>query len=313
MITPEQAYAPPVFTPEQFAELRAAPIDHRTLDSAAEAIHAAARGWIGPADAAEPTALLLSGGVDSALMLALLAERGAAVHCYTAAAEDDGELAAARSLAERFGAGFTHVPISTGSVATGLPIVLDLLPGAGLWAAASGLLLDALLASIAADGRAQVWTGNGIDLAFCADPTEREQQLARRRAAPDAINVYGTIAAGHGLRLQMPFESFAAARLAAGIDAAVLSAGGTDKAPVRLLAERLGVPPALAQRAKDPFQRSSGMIGVLTALMYEAAAADCADQSSRPFDPATDEHLALRYFLALNQCRAAAGVLPSAR
>lgn len=114
----------------------------------------------------------------------------------------------------------------------------------------------------------------------------------------DPLNLYGIMAKRYSIRVSMPFETLAAAKIARRVDAATLYRDGLDKAPVRTLAERLGVPAGLAARPKDPLQRSSGMFDALRHVMIEDASRLCPDPY-QPVDDHEDPHVDLRYFIAL--------------
>jgi asparagine synthetase B (glutamine-hydrolysing) len=187
----------------------------------------------------------------------------------------------------------------------------------GVWSVASGLLLDALLTAAKRAGLHEVWTGSGLDVLFGGGASKAELDSGRGRTfherfwnrtlalverdygSEDPVNVYGAVASAHGLRMRMPFEGFPTARLARRLDASVLyGEDGADKVPLRLLAERLGVPRELPARPKAAFHAPSGMLGLLEALMEEDAALWCPDDLDHPPFASAETRLGLRYFIA---------------
>jgi hypothetical protein len=97
----------------------------------------------------------------------------------------------------------------------------------------------------------------------------------------------------------MPFETFRAAEISRQMNAAIFYAANWDKIPIRCLARQLGVPDDIAFRAKDPFQRSSGMLTLLDERMREDVTRHCPDQLSAKYNAQEDPFIALRYYVAL--------------
>ncbi len=309
-LTAQQAYSNARYSPEQLRMLRDTKLAATGLDAAVDLLDERLASIVGrPRLGGERVGLLLSGGVESALTLALLVRAGYRPRCFTAhaAGSEDGEAAAA--LAHSFGVPWTGVDLTVEGVRARLEPVVRALGHWGVWSVASGLLLDALVTTAKRAGTHEVWTDSGLDVLFGGGAPRSEMDKGRGRTfherfwertlrlverdyrVEDPINVYGTIGSVHGLCLRTPFEGFPTARLARRLDAGVLyGEEGQDKVPLRRLAERLGVPRELANRpnpTKAPLHVSSGMLGLLEQLMREDASLWCPDDLDHPSSATT--------------------------
>jgi len=159
----------------------AAPLPERALLSAIRASFLAATGDLAEAD------LYLSGGVDSALLLALLSEQGtfSAIRTYTAAFPEHDESSAAVDLAAHFGSTHRSVPVEAKHLAL-LPDIV--------WYADEALSDPAalpmfLLSREAARHSRVVLTGDGADELFLGYEQFRMLLMHRKLLTPwpDAI------------------------------------------------------------------------------------------------------------------------------
>jgi hypothetical protein len=150
-------------------------------------------------------------------------------------------------------------------------------------------LLIACLREAAARAIADVWAGNGLDLAFggglSADMFDDQATdfherfwaytmplIERWYGSPDPVNVYGRLGAKHGVRFHLPFET------------------------AELI--ELGVPEPIAYRKKWALQESSGLFDLLVLLAREDVPSLAPDQMSSAYEPESDPHLMLRYYMA---------------
>jgi len=307
-------YVTPLYTRRDLAALGQIEPDAPRLTEAVDMLNREFRALFVAELPERRTALLLSGGIDSALALALLRAVGCEPVSITAGALGAPDLEHAERVARAFDTPWEPCVFAAEDVRERLPAIVPDFGAGGLLTVASGLVLDRCFARAAELGITHVWAGNGLDVLFGggvpmqtievqAGHTFHERfwsytlPLLERREDP--LNLYGVMGKRYGIRVSMPFETLAAAKIARRVDAATLYRDGSDKAPVRTLAERLGVPAGLAARPKDALQRSSGMFGALRHVMIEDASRLCPD----PYQPVDDDHedpyVELRYFIAL--------------
>lgn len=320
-LSPTAAYERPVFAPETVDRLLELDRE-RNPERALARLRTDFARLIAETDTPGRPGLLLSGGVDSALLLALLVEAGVEPICFTAGLPDSADLVAAAEVADAFGVELIPCTFDSSLVLPRLRAVARELRFGGLYALASGLLLDVCLHEARARGIEVAWAANGLDMPFggAMDPTpfgtpdavgvdERYWTYAldlirRGHAQPDAVNVYGTLGAGRGIRFALPFERWGAVEAAAHVDASLLFRDGQDKWIVRQLAERMGVPSRIAVKGQHPFQRSSGMLAAIREAMYEVVMSWCPDHLRADFSAQDDPDVDLRCFVQLVADRA---------
>lgn len=180
------------------------------------------------ARAPERAALALSGGVDSAVLAALLSGR---VTAYTLETGLPGycEAEAAAGLAARLGVPLVRVRVSAEELVEAIPAVIRgcETPLYNLHPVSRYLLARA----VRSDGFDCLVTGDGADEVF------------RGATGADYLPIVGALTRAAGLTVYAPF-----------LDAAVR--GGVvqdaDKRALRDLAEELGVPRSVAWRTKQP-------------------------------------------------------------
>jgi asparagine synthetase B (glutamine-hydrolysing) len=261
---------------------------------------------------------VLVGGVDGALLAALLMHLGVKPVVFTAGTVDSHDIQSGASLSRALGVRFIPSLLDDLDLKAQLRVVIERLRYCGLFSVCSGLLLHSCLRKCAGAGIDHVVAGNGADLLYggglVRETVEREHGqtfhdrfwtaalqgiIMRRHCEPDQVNVYGTMGAAFGIRFIMPFESFHAAQTARQMDAAVFYNEKWDKVPVRSLALRLGVPDEIASRDKNPFQRSSNAFVLLDEQMRDDVSSYCPDHLSATYNAKEDPFIALRYYLAL--------------
>lgn len=175
---------------------------------------------------AGPVALALSGGVDSAVLAALL--RGRAV-AYTLAPElpDYGEEDEASAVAARMGLELRRVRVGAAAYVDALPAAIAACecPLYNLHPVSRFLLARA----VRADGLTTLVTGDGADERFGGT------------SGADYLPIVGALARAAGLQTRAPFLELPAAL-----------ARDPDKRGLRALALGLGVPEPIALRPKRP-------------------------------------------------------------
>lgn len=174
-----------------------------------------------------PAALALSGGVDSAVLAALLRDR---VHAYTLAPALPGyrELDEAQAIADALGIRLRRVVVAEADYVDSLPAAIAACetPLYNLHPVSRHLLAR----TVRADGHTTLISGDGAD------------ELLRGDTGADYLPIVGALTRAAGLAALAPFL---APQLAA-------ASRDPDKLELRRLACRLGVPEAIALHPKTP-------------------------------------------------------------
>ena len=231
--------------------------------------------------------ILLSGGVDSSLLLAMLSGlTNKEIICFTAMGEnDDPDVSPSKHIADTFNARWVKCHIKKQDFNEQLPPLLKLSKG-GLYDTAANLALDTCLRFCKEEGVGSLWTGNGLDMLFGGgvDPKQFDNSTSKKfhhdywahafdllvnrfyEQTGDEVN---SLALRYKVKIMMPFECLETILLARGIPATLLFQHNEDKYPVRVLAHRYGVPIRFARRIKAPLQNSSGTFDLLRDYMYD--------------------------------------------
>lgn len=242
--------------------------------------------------------VMLSGGIDSIVTLAALVRSVGPdrVEAVTVDAGGGGsDLATAAEVAAGLGVGHTVLTMSAGGL---VPMIRDIIGRIGvdeLWEVAAALVVRTVFDAVPADA-AQVWSGDGGDellagglwpnvpapdgilegrTAVGDDPTDwfascqRHVWLEEWSSARLVPDFFERVIPGRTLWRSMATEE--ACRLAARLRADAVWQRD-DKEPLRMLAERLGVPRHCARQPKGRMQASSGVIDLLVAAARQTVA-----------------------------------------
>lgn len=262
--------------------------------------------------------VLLSGGVDSMLVLAALVEAGHKPVATTFTATSDGrplgtDNNAARQCAAAFGVEHLQVTVDATQLAAATRPVVQALNTDDIWEVGAGLPVQACTSALTDHGvDGAWWTGGGADIMFAggqqlaADPTgaaavtELDTLIDRHVATktthdkpiPDFFERLLGNDAGRYILTMTTTDTWTTSRR---LHPQVLFDGTHDKVALRTLAEQLGVPKHLAWRPKDPLQRSSGLLDAFELAARHAAA----ETAKRYSDPTTEPagHVAARLWL----------------
>lgn len=260
---------------------------------------------------AGPVGVVFSGGLDSALLARALQLAGAEPVLYTVAQPGSADLLPARAFAAHCGLPLVERQLDLEQLRSDLVQRMRHHRSHADGHFALVLLLEEACRAMAADGCAFAWSGVGADVAFAGGETpatwgvlDEEWPLRywRHTLAMWSWRHCHLDADPHEMALPTfsPFSQLATLRLARRIPPRLLWEGEHDKVPVRHLAARLGVPDGIAWRGKEPAQRSSGVMGMLTELMYEDVAERLDMRAANPIDPRLDvEGLARSLWFAL--------------
>ncbi len=230
--------------------------------------------------------VLLSGGVDSSLLLAMLRQlTDKQIVCFTAlTTETDPDAQPSKDVCALLGIRWIPCHLTTADLSNRLNRLLPI-TGGGLYGTAFNLALDVCLEQCAQTGINNVLMGNGLDMFFGGgvDPEsfkvtanhslhdlfwKQAFDLLKERFYSQDGDDINKVAAPYHARVLMPFENLDIIRRARAIPAALLFQHDQDKYPVRVLAAQYGIPLPIAHRPKEILQRSSGIFGLLRDYMY---------------------------------------------
>lgn len=273
----------------------------------------------------DPPGLMLSGGVDSMVVGAMLTRLGYSPTCVTVAVGSAGkdELDAAKEFARFFGLPHLVVDLDDSRLAQYARECVAALGMTELWEIAAAIPIRASFeklrsscatGAIFTGGGADVLLGGGIALSAPLHSEMAREQVRQQiwgqvlrsfsvdRLVPDFFTkVLGQDSQDFIKVFQtVDFWDFTARLGPTNLFDLKLN-GWIDKACLRDLAFLLGVPDELATRPKDPLQRSAGVFSGLAALARKQAAMfDGATTYSNPLNEPTDQVLA-RYYLRTMQ------------
>lgn len=234
--------------------------------------------------------VLLSGGIDSIATLAALVghlgpDKVEALTVVSSADSSDAEVAS--KVSSSLGVHHTFHVLSAIEAENFARHAVRLLQIDEMWEVSAAVVLIAAFSTALSKGPAQVWSGDGGDEILAggiwpgkhpalgvldgvgvdaSSPTDFFAEVQRRtwssemtssRLVPD---FFSRVTPLTPLWRSMYTEE--ACRLAARLTADAVW-GTSDKEPLRLLAERLGVPSHLTRNEKSPMQHSSGTLSVL--------------------------------------------------
>jgi asparagine synthase (glutamine-hydrolysing) len=258
-----------------------------------------------------PVGVLLSGGLDSAILAAIARRHVRTLHTFAVGTRGSEDLAAARLVARHVGSEHHEYVLHPEEVARDLPTILYHLESfdAEMVGRAIPCFYGARLAS---DHVRAVLTGDGADELFAghahhreiSDPSVLHAELRRSVESMHGLDLQRVdrMTAARGIEGRMPFLDLDLVHLAMTIPPRMKihrRPGGTvvDKRILRAAFEDL-LPPEIALRRPTPFDRGSGVGEILdTALsLVETDAGPPTDERERsgPMPRAAEESLYLR-------------------
>jgi hypothetical protein len=260
-----------------------------------------------------PTAVLLSGGIDSGTVTTLAHRLGRDLHAFTAGSPWGSESAEAAELAGFLGIPHTSVDLSAGELIRAVPQAISILGTAAPEKVDIALTVVALLRT-GLVGPGQVLTGYGSDLINLGLPgppgQDRTALLAGLIDGIDETRYSGEFSPLLGLTfgkvLVHPFWHPRVLSAAFAADPLCKIAGGREKGHLRAAMAGL-VPSAVAWREKKAMHHGSGLQGGLDRLFggpdrkaaaYLACFGEIAARAAAPAGAAADEAGALRSLAA---------------
>lgn len=242
--------------------------------------------------------LMLSGGIDSVLLAAVLKDLGIDFHAVTVAAKGlnsqdrDNSIA----LAEKLNFSHSVVEVDSKTLSTEIPLTIEKLGTDELWEVLAALPISLAFKEFNDKGvKGLVLTGNGADAIFAGGKILKEKNLysenanneldslvlqdvsrnfTRDRVIPD---FYERVLGKDDKRFTMAFQNRQAWELSHLLAPNVLWTEDElgrkyDKSALRKAAEILNVPKELAWTSKSPLQKSSGLMDALILHVRESMA-----------------------------------------
>jgi hypothetical protein len=261
-------------------------------------------------DGSKP-ALLLSGGVDSSILLAKMVQHGAKPFCLTIGTEDSQDVIYAESVSNFYQVPWKMIELSDSKVMEGIMSSFKDLPEAsGMQNTLSYLMINACLEN--ASDSTSLFTESALDflaqgmIVSDLDPDnfyksfweQSWPSIERCFVTPDNVAVFDVVSRKHKIPVKAPWEDPRLILLIKKFSPELFFSDNRDKALVRILAEKLGVPEMNVNRTKTPFQSSSGSHASIHHLMLSQAAELLSDHHAN-YDPASDSMLAERFWLRL--------------
>lgn len=242
--------------------------------------------------------LMLSGGIDSVLLAAVLKDLGIDFHAVTVAAKGlnsqdrDNSIA----LAEKLNFSHSVVEVDSKTLSTEIPLTIEKLGTDELWEVLAALPISLAFKEFNDKSvKGLVLTGNGADAIFAGGKILKEKNLysenanneldslvlqdvsrnfTRDRVIPD---FYERVLGKDDKRFTMAFQNRQAWELSHLLAPNVLWTEDElgrkyDKSALRKAAEMLNVPKELAWTSKSPLQKSSGLMDALILHVRESMA-----------------------------------------
>lgn len=263
--------------------------------------------------------LMLSGGIDSVLLAAVLKDLGIDFHAVTVAAKGlnsqdrDNSIA----LAEKLNFSHSVVEVDSKTLSTEIPLIVEKLGTDELWEVLAALPISLAFKEFNDKGvKGLVLTGNGADAIFAGGKILKEKNLysenasneldslvlqdvsrnfTRDRVIPD---FYERVLGKDDKRFTMAFQNRQAWELSHLLAPNVLWTEDElgrkyDKSALRKAAEILNIPKELAWTSKSPLQKSSGLMDALILHVRESMARyENATNYTSPLEEDTDILLA---------------------
>lgn len=263
--------------------------------------------------------LMLSGGIDSVLLAAVLKDLGIDFHAVTVAAKGlnsqdrDNSIA----LAEKLNFSHSVVEVDSKTLSTEIPLTIEKLGTDELWEVLAALPISLAFKEFNDKGvKGLVLTGNGADAIFAGGKILKEKNLysenasneldslvlqdvsrnfTRDRVIPD---FYERVLGKDDKRFTMAFQNRQAWELSHLLAPNVLWTEDElgrkyDKSALRKAAEILNIPKELAWTSKSPLQKSSGLMDALILHVRESMARyENATNYTSPLEEDTDILLA---------------------
>lgn len=243
-----------------------------------------------------PVGAFLSGGLDSSVLAALVAEHDRKLHTFTVGTEGSPDLLAARAVAEHIGSNHHEHVLTEDELLEVLPQVVRALESFDQDLVRSAVPTF-LTARLAAEHVKVIHTGEGADELFAGyayyrdvPPPQVHEELLRSIASLHDVNLQRVdrMTMAHGLEARVPFLDLDVIETSMTIPAELKQA--TDERPekwiMRKAVEDL-LPHDIVWRGKEQFGDGSGASAILERAVARAADAVDLDEERRLAGPGT--------------------------
>lgn len=263
--------------------------------------------------------LMLSGGIDSILLAAVLKDLGIDFHAVTVTAKGVSSQDRDNSIALAEKLNFSHsvVEVDSKTLSTEIPLTIEKLGTDELWEVLAALPISLAFKEFNnKDIKGLVLTGNGADAIFAGGKILKEKNLYSENANKELDSLvlkdvsrnftrdrvipgfYERVLGKDDKRFTMAFQNRQAWELSHLLAPNVLWTEDElgrkyDKSALRKAAEILNVPKELAWTSKSPLQKSSGLMDALILHVRESMARyENATNYTNPLEEDTDILLA---------------------
>lgn len=237
-------------------------------------------------DGLEHVGLVLSGGVDSALIAKLVHEFGIKLNCYSIGYENSNDVKMSRRFAQELGANFKAIELSDDDIKNALPKIIRSIEGRGLVQVEAAIFLHFAAQMARQDGLKVMLTGQGADELFGGYPwyvdVVREKGLHELpdymwndidHLHLDTLEREDKMTMAHSIELRVPYLDLDVIETAMSFDIELNVKSEQDmmrKHIHRMVAQDLGLPDYIAWRPKEVAQQGSGVHEALEKIAIDA-------------------------------------------
>ncbi|UCE06776.1 MAG: asparagine synthase (glutamine-hydrolyzing) [bacterium] len=230
--------------------------------------------------------LVLSGGVDSALIGVIAHQLGVNLTCYSIGYHDSNDVNMSKRLAQGLGAECKTIELTDSDIEKALPKIIRSIECRGLVQVEAALFLHFAAQMARQDGLKVMLTGQGADELFGGYPwymdvvKEKGLQALHQYMWNDIDHLHldtlereDKMTMAHSIELRVPFLDIEVIKSAMSIDISLKVYSKNDMSRKRIhrhVAQKLGVPDYIAWRPKEVAQKGSGVHEALEKLALDA-------------------------------------------
>jgi len=237
-------------------------------------------------DGLEHVGLVLSGGVDSALIGVIAHQLGVNLTCYSIGYQDSNDVNMSKRLAQDLGAEFKTIELTDSDIEQALPKIIRSIECRGLVQVEAAIFLHFAAQMARQDGLKVMLTGQGADELFGGYPwyidVVREKGLHELpdymwndidHLHLDTLEREDKMTMAHSIELRVPYLDLDVIKTVMSIDIKLNVKSEQDmmrKHIHRMVAQELGVPDYIAWRPKEVAQQGSGVHEALEKIAVQA-------------------------------------------